>query len=248
MDKHRDNARLATVIYVLALLVTLAVVFLIGLPFARISHAWISLFALFIAETALYGLSLYYIPNRKHSDATIPGYLAFGTIAGLYLIVVIIFIIVFSLVLDLSTFNYGLLHFIALGVAGIMASMVAIYFRHADDQEVNSTAQVQWVSGMRSTLLSIKQELAGWNHEERGGLAKGIAELEEKVRYSDPVSHPSLVGTEESLMQQVHELASGISSLVKETETTGETERVGRQIRETMNLLESRNQRLLQLK
>ncbi len=252
MDKQREYARIATFIYILT--ITLAVVLLIGLPFARPSHAWISLGALLLAETAIYGLILHYLSNNNNLNGLIPGYLAFSAIAGIYLIVVIVFIVIFSLALDITTLSYGLLQFIALALAAIMASLAAIYFRHAEQQDDNSESLVQWVTEMRSTLLAIKQELEDWKHEERGALARGIEALDEKVRCSDPASHPSIALSEESLLYQVRQLGTEISGLVKAVETdedverSEKSERLGRQIREMTYLVTSRNQQLIQLK
>lgn len=249
MDKQRDYSRIVTLIYILAILITLAVVFLIGLPFSRTSHTWISLGALLLAETAIYGLALHYISGGKRASALIPGYLAYSVIAGLYLAIVIVFIIVFSLAADISTVSYGLLHFIALAIAAIMASLITLYVRHAEQQDGDPSASSHdWVPEVRDTLLLVKQELEGWNGEASGGLRKGIEELDEKVRYSDPVSHPSLSGTEKNVLNRIRLLANEISELATASETDGEAERLSKQIREVSNEVSVRNQRLVQLK
>ncbi|WP_239615460.1 hypothetical protein [Cohnella mopanensis] len=247
MDKKRDFARIVTLIYVLAIFLTLAVIFLIGLPFSRTSHTWISLGGLILAETAIYGLALHYSSNGKRS--LIPGYLAYSVIAGLYLIAVIVFIIVFSLALDISTFSYGLLHFIGLALAAIMASLVTLYTRHAEQQDDEvSSSSIQWVPDARHTLLSIKQELEGWDDEAGSGLSKGIKELDEKIRYSDPTSHPTLTGEEEDILNGIQLLAGKVSKLVQAEVMDGEAERLGREIRDISNGVTNRNQRLIQLK
>lgn len=249
MDKQRDYARVVTFIYVLGILITLAVVFLVGLPFSRTSHTWVSLGALLLAETAIYGLVLHYLSQGKRSSGLIPGYLAFSAIAGLYLIVIIVFIIVFSLVFDVSTTSYALLHFIALAIAAIMASLVTLYVRHSEQQDGEpSASSVQWVPEVRDSLLSIKQELEGWNHEASSRLSKDVASLDEKVRYSDPTSHSSLANTESDVLNQVRLLAREINGLKKAADANGQSEQIGRQIQEIANLIASRNQRLIQLK
>ncbi|BBI36754.1 hypothetical protein [Cohnella abietis] len=251
MDKQRDYARIVTFIYVLALLVTLAVVFLIGLPFARTSHTWISLGTLILAETFIYGIVVHYLSNGNRASRLIPGYLALGTIAGLYFIAVVIFIVVFSLAADVSTYSYSLLHVIALGVMGIAAGLVALYYRNAESDDEKIISQVQWVSAMRSELLSIKQQLEGCKHEAEYGLVKKIAELDEKVRFSDPASHPSLVMTEQNLLQQARQLASEVSTFVKASDKDSEaqaSEKLRDQIRDIRNVISTRNQQLIQLK
>ncbi|QJD85706.1 hypothetical protein [Cohnella herbarum] len=249
MDKQRDYARVVTLIYALGILITLAVVFLAVAPYSRTSHTWLSSLALLLAETAIYGLVLHYLSQGKRSSGLIPGYLAFSAIAGLYLIVVIVFIIVFSLVLDVSTTSYVLLHFIALAIAAIMASLVTLYVRHSEQQDGDpSSSSIQWVPEVRDSLLSIKQELEGWNDEASSRLSKDVANLDEKVRYSDPTSHPSLADTEADVLNQVQLLAREINGLKKAAEANGQSERIGRQIQEIGNLIARRNQKLIQLK
>ncbi|WP_256759579.1 hypothetical protein [Cohnella sp. WQ 127256] len=249
MEKQKDYSRIVMFIYILAILITLSVVFLMGLPFSQPSHTWISFGALMLAETAIYVLMTQYLSGGKKSRALIPGYLAFVAIAGLYLAVVIVIIIAMSLIYGATTFSYGLTHFIALALAGIMASLVTIYFRHAEQQDNDhSVTSLQWVPDMRGTLLSIKHDLEGWTNESSGGLTKGILELDEKVRYSDPSSHPTLTVTEENLLHEVRQLSSEISKLVSSPDANVDNQRLLRQIREISNLVTSRNQQLIQLK
>jgi hypothetical protein len=249
MEKQRDYSKILMFIYALSVLLTLAVVLLIGLPYLRVGHAWISISALILAETVIYLLALHYVSNHKRSSGMIPGYLAFSAVASLYLIAILVFIVVFSLVLDVSTTNYGLLHIALLAVAGIMSGFFALYFRHAEHQENESRTQVQWIRGMQSAILTVKQELEGWSDEARGSLRKELEALEEKIRYSDPMSHPELLDMEKVLLGQVYELSSAVRQLAIGTmEVSGESERLSRQVREITNGLANRNQQLIQLK
>lgn len=248
MDQRRDTyARLITLIYALAVILTLAVVFFIGLQFTGPVHLWISLAALLIAETAVYGLNLYHIGNRNRPDGIVSGYLAYMTIAGLYLLAAAIAIVI-SLIFPLSAARYGLIHVILLAAAGILAGFVAIFSRNASDQEQEMKEQVWWVQQMGIALLGIKQDLETWNHQEKERIKKGIEDLEEKVRYSDPVSQPEVASTEMYLLDQARSLASGVRGLANAPDAAAEAERIGAQIRDMANQIAVRNRQLLQAK
>ncbi|MFB9279374.1 hypothetical protein [Cohnella cellulosilytica] len=131
-------ARIATFVYAFALLVTAALVLLLGLPYARLSHTLITLSALMLGETFLYGITLHYLANRPRSRRLIPVYIAMGIVAGLYWIGAFVFAMVFSWALDVSTFHYALAQFMILGAAAIVLGLLAMYMKNAALQEKGS--------------------------------------------------------------------------------------------------------------
>ncbi|TVX99911.1 hypothetical protein [Cohnella terricola] len=132
---QRGFVRIVTFLYAAVLIVTLAVVLLFELPYDRISHTWITLTSLFFGETFLYGIALHYLTNSPRSRRLIPAYIAMGTISGVYLIVAIAFILIFSWALDVSAYTYGLLQFIVLGLAAIVMGLMALYMKNLELQE-----------------------------------------------------------------------------------------------------------------
>jgi len=132
---QRGFSRIATFIYVAALLVTIAIVLLAGLPSNRTGHMWTTLTALIFGESFLYGIALHYLSGGSRSRKLFPAYLGMGIVAGLYLVVAVLFVLIFSWGLDVSAFSYALLQFIALGVAAIAIGLMAIYLKNAERQE-----------------------------------------------------------------------------------------------------------------
>jgi len=248
MENKFGYVRIVTFIYVLALLVTIAVMLLMGVSFAKAGHTWISFGALFLAETFIYGVAVGYVANSPFTRKIFPGYLGLGTIAGLYLIVVIVLILVFSWILDVSTYSYALLHFIAMGIAAILAGLMMIYIRNAGLQDISMELEVPWVTDMCSVLLLINQELDGWNNEAKSSVLQAFKELDEKVRFSDPLSHPKLAGTEKSLLAQAYQLSTEIREWVEAGDAEGQAEKIMKQIRGITNQVTIRNQQLIQLK
>lgn len=244
MDNQRGYARIITVIYFLAIILTVAIIFLIGLQFTRPSHLWISLFALFIAESAVYGLNMHRNSSQSHPDGLISGYMAYATVAGIYLIAVVA-AIALSLIIVISTFSYALIHIILLSAGGIISGLIAMFSRNVIEQEHKMPEQVIWVKHMGLTLLGIKQDLESWKHPESEQLKKGLEELEEKVRFSDPVSIPPLAAAEQQLLGLARNLANGVRNLAHASDVAVEVERIHAQMRDMASQMTIRNQQLL---
>ncbi|RUS48991.1 hypothetical protein [Cohnella sp. AR92] len=134
-----SSGRLAVIIltflYVVALLVTVAFLVLVDVPGSRAGHIWITTLALTIGETFLYGTAVHYQLSLPGSRRLIPSYMGMGTAALLYLLVALALAVVFSWVLDIPTFLYGLLQFIALGIAAFLMGLLVLYRMNAARQE-----------------------------------------------------------------------------------------------------------------
>lgn len=248
MDKYLYYKKIASIIYGLTVVLTLAVIFLTGLPFVRENHLWITLSALLLAETIAFRVVIYMLSNHKQFTKLIPGYMAYGTVSGVYFLSVILIVGLFSLWLNVSTFSYFLIHLIALAAAAIVFGLVALYVKNVGHQEADTASQVQLLKGMQLTLLTVKQHVDMWNDENSGSIKQLVEQLEEKVRYSDPISHPSLSLTDQELVQQIQELAERISALVRDTEQQEDVGNLGKFIRNIEHQLEERNRQLVELK
>ena len=134
-ESARGFARIATFLYVVSLLVTSAVILLLDLPSSRTGHTWITYAVLVLGESFLYGIVLHYLVNGPRSRKLIPAYFGMISVAGIYLIVAILFVLIFSWGLNVSVYSYALLQFIALGIAAIVIGFLAIYLKNAERQE-----------------------------------------------------------------------------------------------------------------
>ncbi|MCC3372647.1 hypothetical protein [Cohnella sp. REN36] len=248
MSQPRSYFRIDTFIYVLALIVTVAVLLLFGLPLFRPGHFAFSLGSLLIAETAAYFYSRYMSTLNRRFGKLVPGYLGYGTIVFLYFVASVVIILVFSVYLDVSTRSYALIHVIALALAGILAGFVAFSVNNAQEQEDEAAEAVQWVSGMLLSISSAKLHLNGVGDAAAAPLKRSVDELEEKVRYSDPVSHPSMRETDELLLQQVKLLSDDILLLGAGFDVAEQSEPLARRVGQLMNEVMLRNQQLVRLK
>lgn len=249
MADNRTYARIAAFIYALAIAATIAVVFL-ALPFAGPGYAWISLAALLIAESTVFGVVMYFISNRRTFLNQVPGYVAYGMTAAAYFAVTVAAVAICS-VLSLSLLTYGIIHLLIIIGAAIMLGIVAFFVKYMERQDETVAAQAQFVKQLLLALLTAKQHIEGWNDERRHSLQTALLRLEDKARYSDPVSHPDLQAAENLLLVQARELQERLRSLSRpsgETVDPGTIEEIGELIRRLEQQLEQRNQQLVQLK
>ncbi|MCR8642945.1 hypothetical protein NV379_09760 [Paenibacillus sp. N1-5-1-14] len=244
MNKFRLNAGIWTFIYVCMLVLTIALLFLIGLPFSRPGHLWISLGALVLAETAVYSTALFGIATQKRGGSISIGLSAFVTVSTLYLIAVAVIVILFSLLFDISVLSYSLIHLIVIAIAGIAVGMASFAF-HKSVQDDNATSQTQFVQSMLHVLRDSVRQLQG--KEEGKQLFRELEQLEEKVRFSDPVSHTTMLEVEHHLLGEMEKLAADIREYMKQP-IQEEIDSFDRRIRDLSIILTDRNEKLLQRK
>lgn len=249
MNPIWNNARIIITAYVLAIVLTTALLFLIGLPFMGLGQLWISFVALAVGETALFGLVMYRYgyTDRKRPDIMLTGFLPYIAITIVYLITVTVLILL-AIMTAISVFSYLLLHIILLAAIGIASGFIALFARYVRNQEQD--AQAQWVKLMRIIMVEIKQYLALWNGSEKDQLKSAFDELEEQVRYSDPVSIPDLAPMELDLLEQARQLAASVRNLTHTSDDAAEATAAGlvAQIREMTSRVTLRNEQLLQAK
>lgn len=249
MNQKWSNAKIILLMYVLAIVLSAMLLFLIGLPFMGPGQLWISFLALVIGETAIFGLLMqrYGYADRKRPDVMLTGFLAHIAVAVVYLIAVVILILL-ALMTAISVVSYLLLHIVLLMVAGIASGFIVLFARYVRKQEQDEKAQ--WVKLMKIIMVEINQYLALWNGSDKEQLKTVFEELEEKVRYSDPVSTPELAPMEWDLLEQARQLAASVRSLTQTSDAAAASTASGiaAQMREMTSRLTLRNEQLLQAK
>lgn len=243
MNSFRLYTGAWTIIYACALMLTVALLFWVDLPFLRPNHLWISLEALALAETAVYGTVIYGITQKERNGNLSIGYSTFVTVSMFYLVAVVIIIVLFSLLFDVSVRSYILIHIIAFAVAGVAAGLAALAAgKSVEDDDI--TVQTQHMQNMQYALRDAVRQLRG---REEAELLRDLERLEEKVRFSDPVSHPTMLDDDHRLVTEAERLAADIRSYVELPERV-ETDSFSRRIRDLSDLLIDRNERLIQRK
>ncbi|MEI7027766.1 hypothetical protein [Paenibacillus sp. y28] len=246
MTKYRYSG-LATVMFALVAVVTLLLFLVLNGPLVSQGHWSVSLASALVAELAAYSYALYLIRHTRQVQRIVPSYLAIGSVLVLYVAAVVADMVLFWFIFDVAVTTYLYIQLMTAGLAAIGVVVAAMVTKYTEDQEEEIKYQTQLMKQLQFTLYSVQEDLAGLDHAELKELQNMIADLEENVRLSNPVGHPSLASMEENLLWQAGELHKCIRGFLDEAaEVKADYPR--RLVRDLVSDLNKRNRQLLLLK
>lgn len=246
--KSSRNPVLVSILFIGLLILTLSLFMILGtLPLWR-GHWSISLASLLLAEFAGYIYLLSGARNSKQMRHNVPGYIVIGTVIGLYIVAVIFDIVLFWFILNVSAMTYLYIQIItaSLAMIGIIVAVMTRNYISDQDKDVKNQNEL-----MKQVLLSITAanfDVSQRDEEQLRELHKSMTSLEDKVKYSDPVGHPSLIFIEESMLWQANELQKVMHDLNPDSSGQYQLELPRTLIASIMSDLHKRNQKLLMLK
>ncbi|MEF7442683.1 hypothetical protein V4V36_30740 [Paenibacillus lautus] len=213
-------------------------------------NSWISGLAVGCAEAAVLLFIGVVIGRGKAASSSTPFYIAAGIIISIYTVSVVLEVILLGYLFKLPVSSYFMIHlitlsgfFVVLGLVSLAAKYAGAQERKENDHLAVKRETVAWIGAIRSKL----SELPGENIP---SLERQIAELEETLRYSDPISHPSLY-EEEQLIQQKIALLEDQVTLIGEAEAEQRkelAEQTAPLIRDILRTVQDRNTVLLKAK
>ncbi|MEK8132514.1 hypothetical protein WMW72_31920 [Paenibacillus filicis] len=244
MSNQRFYANLSLGIFAVLLIMTLGI-FISYKPWTLpTGHWWVSLTAIVIAEVA----ALFSTLGNSRRRRAHPAVWSHLTMTFLYGTAVLAYTFIAWLLLGISFFSYALLHFVTfcLWIIGLLA---ATYYKHeVTSDEENRAVQTALIKQMLRGAMVVEQLLEGMGRPETAPLKKKAQELTERVRYSDPISHPSMTVLEESLLWQINELERCVRQLGREEDTAQVLKLSQQLVGDIMADLIKRNSELLALK
>ncbi|CAG7609758.1 hypothetical protein PAESOLCIP111_01203 [Paenibacillus solanacearum] len=248
MNSFRFTTGVVTSIFGMVFLATLALFLLITPAFEQFGHGVVSLVAVVIAELGVY-LSLLYVAksNRRAREATAARF-SFVTLAVLYGVAVIVHMLLFWILFQVSFFSYGLIHVITFALWMASLGVSRRYNRYVEEQEEGTAVQTQLMKQMRLILHSVGQQMSDGKRAGYDELQPLLHELIENMRYSDPVSDPSMMAMEENLLWQIQQLQRCVGAVVQQE---GDSENLGlcRQLIQDISAdLAKRNAQLISVK
>ncbi|MGZ9585818.1 hypothetical protein [Paenibacillus marinisediminis] len=247
MNRFRHSG-LVTALFAFVLLITLSLFLALGLPTLFQPHWWISLASLLLVELTAYIYSMFWARNNNQVNQQVPGYLAIGTVIGLYAAVVIANILLFWLVWETPIIVYLTIQIITAALAAIGVIIAIMTRNYINDQDTEVKNQTELMQQIELIVSSVAYELSELNHTELADIKRKVIRLEEQVKYSDPVSHPSIVPLEESMLWQATELQRCVLNIRNNNQGDYQTELPYRLIQDILSDLNKRNQQLLTLK
>ncbi|QUL53797.1 hypothetical protein KDC22_26155 [Paenibacillus tritici] len=213
MQKQRSYTGLITVIYIAALTVTLGSFFMFGFSESLMRFV-VTLLAVCIAETAVYGYSLVWLRRAPEASRTSPLFLSGALIMALYVAAVLASAIVLDWLLELHPLWYAGEQLLVLIAAALLLAATGGYGWNAASGERKAAEASRSLRTHRQELHEIRVLAGTWKHPEAGRLVELVEGLEEKFRYSDPVSRPGLFATEDIIKQQISLLHDHVALLL----------------------------------
>lgn len=208
-----------------------------------------SLTAVVIAESMMYGYSIFWLRNGQRVSKSSPVIISGAFITILYALAVFVFALIFDLLLELPPFWYSAGQLLILGIGSACLLGVGWYGKNAVTQEKRAEESSRSLRRHKKEVAEIRQLALTWKHSERGQLVKWIQTLEDRFTYSDPVSSPSLYATEDILTQQISLLRDHLELLIHVAEPqVGWEAETNELIESITNTLQRRNRELSALK
>ncbi|MWV44312.1 hypothetical protein GRF59_11790 [Paenibacillus sp. HJL G12] len=166
-------------------------------------NSWISGAAIGWVEAALL-LFLYRIPFNRKASISLPFRIALGFVTGMYAMIAIIEVICFGYLFKVSGWTYLSIHIITFIVFSMTLGIVSRAGKYAGDQERTENRLLSakrettaWITSIRKQILAIPDV------PEQEHLLAETKELEESLRYSDPVFIASLSEMNHLIQQKI---------------------------------------------
>lgn len=248
MNKRKTYTYHITVIYAVALILTLFS--FLGFGFSESLFRFvISLTAVLLAESVVYGYCVFWLRATGGMQHTPPVVLSGAIITGIYAASVFASAIIFDWLLEVPSSWYAAVQLLILIVAVISLLVVGVYGWNAGAQEQQIKKSLQAFQRHRNDLAAIKATVGTWKNPDTEQLVKLLNVLEDEFKFSDPVSDPSLYATEDILRQQISLLNDHIELLLAATEPQVDWQVEINGMTESINAtLQRRNRELTALK
>lgn len=213
MNKRKTYTRIITAIYAVTLILTVLSFLVLGYSESQFRFV-ISILAVLLAESVVYGYCLFWLRAASNIQLTSPVVISGAIITCIYAISVFVSAIVFDWVLEVPPSWYAAVQLVILIIGMIGLAITGLYGRNAGAQEQQSKRSLQGFKRYQSDLAAINELVGTWKNPESEQLVELLNTLEDNFRFSDPVSDPSLCATEDIMCQQISLLNDHVELLL----------------------------------
>lgn len=246
MNQYRRFGSLTIpLLFLLSMLATVLLFIWIGLQVSFSGHWGVSLGGFMLSEAAAFFYVNQISQNRRRARQVPALLLPFTIIVG-YAVLLLIYIILFWGLFKVSFVSYLLLHGITTILLAAALILANSYKGYTENQDTESAATVSVFAQIQQSLQSLRMEAAAWSSVKGDPVLRLLEQASEKARFSDPVTHASLIPIEENLLWQIRELEKCLHLWHKGDSGNGELAR--QLLDDIMGGLAKRNSRLLSLK
>ncbi|GAB6929369.1 hypothetical protein JCM10914A_33520 [Paenibacillus sp. JCM 10914] len=208
------NTRFNTrgVLWIGIFVLPVATIFLFGLigGFTRLD-TWISGIAVGLAELAILSFVLFLLHRRRTPGAGAPFYIALGAVIGIYSLFVLLEVILLGYLYRLEEGAYFLIQLMTLIGFVVVMGLVMLAANYAGHQSRKESKGIANQQEMLQRIISTRRQLNLISSEAVPPVDQRMAELEDVIRYSDPISHGFIYEAEHVIQQHLSLLEDQIT-------------------------------------
>lgn len=208
---------------------------------------WLTAVVIAAAGIALIRQTAGLFGRERERDFSVPAYLPRLVLTAFYGVAVLIAAIVGWGFLQLAFMRYLILHLLVLALFLGALAVAEGYRRHHAAERDEERVRTDPLRRIRRSVESAAVCLESRALPEEAELLRDIRALCEQLRYSDPVSHPSLVSRESDLLWQAEQLEACVRGR-DAANPQGNRELAARFIQDIAAELSKRNRELLAVK
>ena len=212
---------------------------------------WISALFMLLGYLAIYGTVMFYLSDGETSFKEYPANYPLIHVAIVYSIAQVVMVIVLAIINallenGLSMRLYWALELVLLLIFGISYAVHNSARKYSVNLETQTKAKVSAIRMMTDKCMRIQQMVQELPEELRTDASRAVRSMEEKIRYSDPMSHESLMAMEYDIERGIDQVAVEVEMLM--ADSTQNADGLRRKVREVNNLIDSRNNRVKMMK
>lgn len=212
---------------------------------------WVNALFMFLGYAAIYGTVMFYLYDGEASFKEYPANYPLIHIAIVYSIAQILLVIAF-IILNAMLENgiqlryYWAAELLLLLIFGIRYAIYNSGRKYSVNLEKKTTAKVIGIRMMTEKCMRVQQMVQELPTETREDASRAVRSLEEKVRYSDPMSDDSLMAMDYDIERGIDQVAVEVENLL--SDSSRDIANLNRKVREVNNLIDARNNRVKMMK
>lgn len=212
---------------------------------------WVSALFLLLGYAAIYATVMFYLYDGKASFREYPANYPLIHVAVVYSIVQIVMVVIIALIDSALSSGVSMRLYWAIELALLLVFGVSYVIhnsarRYSINLETKTKAKVNAIRTLNDKCLSVQQLIQQLPAEIRDSVTRDVRTMEEKIRYSDPMSHDSLAEMDYDIEKGIDRIYDEVQNLL--ADNTLDVDNLRREIRKVNNLIDSRNNRVKMLK
>lgn len=250
MMNHRLGIKIIALLYTVIVAITVVGFLLLASFHILDVRFWVSLATIILAETMVWSLAGWGALRAEQFKQTIPAFMGLAVIAVIYQTLTIAYAVLLWLVMSVPTGLYIWIECITFGAVFVIGGLLIWFMQTERGLDKEERLQMLTIQDIRAILRESNLQLAGWEEPYRSELRQLLINLEENVRFSDPVTHPDIWEEEEQLVNEVRRLQEQMTQIQIQDEhkAAQQIQNLKSVFGSVQDLLQQRNRKLITVK